>query len=431
MSPVSEGGLAAAVEAVAGEGFDLASGEPLVRARLFEVSRGEWVLVVVMHHAVTDGWSMAPLARDLSAAYAARCEGHEPGWAPLPVQYADYAIWQRDLLGSPDDPASLAGRQVAYWKEALRGVPEELSLPAVRSRPAVASHRGGWVPAAIDAGVHRRLAELARESRASVFMVLQAGFAALLSRLGAGTDIPVGTPVAGRTDEALDGLVGMFINTLVLRTDVSGDPSFRELLGRVRGTALAAYSHQDVPFEQLVEVLRPARSLARNPLFQVELGLQNTGSATGGVSLDLPGVGVRGVPAGGGAAKYDLTVSLAEQRDGGGTPAGIYGALEYSLDLFDQAAAGQITARLVRVLEAVAADPGQPVSAVEVLDPGERRRVLDGVERHRPAGAVPGRCRSCSRPGWPLTRTRSRWCPGTPRSPTRSSTRGPTGWPGC
>ena len=215
----------------AGAGFDLACAEPLMRAHLFEVAAvvplgepgdGEWVLVVVMHHAVTDGWSMAPFARDLSAAYAARCQGREPGWAALPVQYADYAIWQRDLLGSPDDPPAWRAGRCAYWAQALRGAPEELTLPAVRTRPAVASHRGGRVAVRIGAGVHRRLAGLARESRASVFMVLQAAFAALLSRLGAGADIPVGTPIAGRTDEALDGLVGMFVNTLVLRTDCVG-----------------------------------------------------------------------------------------------------------------------------------------------------------------------------------------------------------------
>ena len=207
-------------------------------------------------------------------------------------------------------------------------------------------------------------------------MVLQAGFAALLSRLGAGTDIPVGTPVAGRTDEALDGLVGMFINTLVLRTDLSGDPSFRELVGRVREAALGAYMHQDVPFEQLVEVLRPARSLARNPLFQVMLVLQNTASATGGVSLDLPGLAVAGMPAGDGAAKVDLALNLAEQHDGTGAPAGMRGILEYSLDLFDQAAAGQVATRLGWLLEAMIEGPDQPICVVDVLAPEERRRVL-------------------------------------------------------
>ena len=183
---------------------------------------GEWVLMVVMHHAVTDGWSMAPFARDLSAAYAARCQGREPGWAALAVQYADYAIWQRDLLGSPDDPGSLAGRQVAYWAEALRGAPEELTLPAVRTRPAVASHRGGQVAVGVNASGAPAAggAGPAQRGRACSWCCRPA-FATLLSRLGAGADIPVGTPIAGRTDEALDGLVGMFVNTLVLRTDLT------------------------------------------------------------------------------------------------------------------------------------------------------------------------------------------------------------------
>ena len=185
----------------------------------------------------------------------------------------------------------------------------------------------------------------------------------------------------------------MFVNTLVLRTDLSGDPSFRELVGRVRETDVGAYSHQDIPFEQLVEVLRPARSLARNPLFQVVLALQNTASATGTVSLDLPGLTVQDVPAGGGVAKFDLTLNVAEQHDGNGDARlACAGSLEYSLDLFDQAAAEQITARLVRVLEAVAADPDQPVSAVEVLDPDERRQVLAGwndTARAVEAGTLP------------------------------------------
>jgi amino acid adenylation domain-containing protein/non-ribosomal peptide synthase protein (TIGR01720 family) len=383
---VSEDELTAAVEAAVDAGFDLSSAEALIRAHLFDVTggtptspdatTGEWVLVVVMHHVVTDAWSMARFAQDLSTAYAARCEGRAPGWPPLPVRYADYALWQRDLLGSPDDPGSLASGQIAYWTETLRGAPEELTLPAIRTRPAVASHRGGQVSVGVNAWVHRQLVGLARESWASVFMVLQATFATLLSRLGAGTDIPIGTPIAGRTDEALDGLVGVFLNTLVLRTDLTDDPTFRQLLGRVRETDLAAYSHQDVPFEQLVDVLQPTRSLARNPLFQVMLVLQNTVSATGTASADLPGLTAATVPVWGGSAKFDLTLIMAEVRDAEGTAAGVQGMLEYSLDLFDQAAAEQITTRLIRTLEAVAADPDQPISAIELMDRDERHGVL-------------------------------------------------------
>src|SRR5690606_2606244 len=235
VTETGEAELPAALAATAGQGFDL-SVEPPLRARLFALDGGAHVLMLVLHHIAADGWSMAPLARDVITAYAARAQGREPEWAPLPVQYADYTLWQRELFGSEDDPDSLISKQIAYWKEALAGLPEELRLPADRPRPAEASYRGGTHVFELDAELHAGLLALARESGASLFMVMQAAYAALLTRLGAGTDVPIGAPIAGRTDEALDDLVGMFVNMLVLRTDTSGDPSFRELIARVKET---------------------------------------------------------------------------------------------------------------------------------------------------------------------------------------------------
>ncbi|MEU9305924.1 amino acid adenylation domain-containing protein, partial [Streptomyces sp. NPDC048269] len=361
---------AALAEAVALP-FDLSVDIP-VRALLFALSDTEHVLLVVVHHIAGDGWSLAPFARDLGEAYGARVRGAAPAWEPLPVQYADYTLWQQEVLGDEADPQSPLAQQVDHWRHALAGLPEELSLPTDRPRPAAATYRGGTVPIELSADVHGRLVELARESRASVFMVVQAALATLLSRLGAGEDIPLGSVIAGRTDEALDDLVGFFVNTLVLRTDVSGDPTFRELVARVRETDLAAYANQDVPFERLVEVLNPARSLARHPLFQVMLAFQNNAAA----ALDLDGLRITPEQIPLNIAKFDLLVSLEERHDHDGRPAGLRGVVEYSTDLFDLETVQAIGDRLHRVLDAVTALPDTRIGALDVLSAEERRRVL-------------------------------------------------------
>ncbi|MFJ4986608.1 non-ribosomal peptide synthase/polyketide synthase [Streptomyces sp. NPDC088732] len=379
---VPEGELERAVAEESHRAFDLARDIP-VRARLFAVAPRDHVLLLVLHHVAGDGWSLAPLARDISTAYTARSGGHAPTWEPLPVQYADYTLWQRRLLGDPDDPESLHSAQLAYWRDALAGLPEELALPGDRPRPPVATHRGGTAHLRVEADLHRRLAALARAEGVTMFMVLNAALATLLSRLGAGTDIPIGTSVAGRTDESLDELVGFFVNTLVLRTDVSGDPSFREMLRRVREQNLGALARQDVPFERLVEDLAPARSMARHPLFQVMLGLQNTATPV----LDLPGLGTAPLPAGEQPAKFDLDVQLQETFAPHGGPNGLTGVITYAADLFDHSTVATLVERLVRLLDAVAADAERPVTGIDLLSAAERRQVL--VEWNDTAHEVP------------------------------------------
>ncbi|MFF3327890.1 amino acid adenylation domain-containing protein, partial [Streptomyces sp. NPDC002889] len=355
----------------AGRGFDVSVDLPW-RIRLLVTGPSEFVLLIVAHHIAVDGWSMGVLARDLGVAYTARREGRAPGWQPLPVQYADYALWQRQVLGDLDDPDSLVSSQLGYWRGALAGAPQELVLPTDRPRPAVSSYEGGSVPVRVDARTHARLLEVAQRSGATMFMVVHAALSAMIARMGAGRDIPIGTAVAGRGDVALDGLAGFFVNTLVLRADLSGDPSFTELLARVRETDLAAYAHQDVPFERLVEDLSPSRSLSRNPLFQVMLTLQNIPPA----QWDLPGLQVRPTLPGSLAARFDLSVDLAEHRDGAGSPAGIGGEIFYATELFDENTVQALAQRLERVLEHIAADPATRVSRLEMLDEAERHTLL-------------------------------------------------------
>ncbi len=310
------------------------------------------------------------------------------------------------VLGDETDAASAIGRQLGYWTETLKDLPEQIDLPSDRPRPAVSSYRGESVPLKLSAQLHAGLLGLSRASGASLFMVLQAALAALLTRLGAGNDIPIGSPIAGRTDSALDDLVGFFVNTLVLRTDTSGNPSFRELVARVRTGNLSAYSHQDLPFERLVEVINPARSLSRHPLFQVMLALQNTAE----VKLELDGLSCRFERVATSSAKFDLSVSLGEERTADGAPAGIGGVVEYATDLFDRSSVEALIGRLVRLLEAAVANPEQAIGSHRHPRARRARHHPAGVERHRACGPVRDLAAAVRRAGGPVLPTRSRWC---------------------
>ncbi|GIJ73823.1 non-ribosomal peptide synthetase [Virgisporangium ochraceum] len=365
-------------------GFDLSTDLP-VRATLFELDAAESVLLITLHHIAADGWSLAPLARDLSTAYRARTDGAAADLPALPVQYVDHTLWQIDVLGDAADADSPLAGQLAYWRQALVDLPVELALPTDRPRPSdvdAATSRGGRVAFRLNAELHRRLGDLARQNRVSVFMVLHATLAALLTRLGAGTDVPIGTPVAGRTDRAVEDLVGLFLNTVVLRADTAGDPTFRDLLARVRDVDLAAYAHQDLPFERLVDDLRPERSAHRHPLFQVLLNLQNNPEPV----LDLPGIDVRDEPVAVAAGTFDLALDLTELHSESGVPAGVEAFAQYDTALFDHGTVRRITERFVRLLTAVVAGPELRISQIDLLGSAERRALAGwtGAQRDLP-----------------------------------------------
>ncbi|MFD8363461.1 amino acid adenylation domain-containing protein [Streptomyces hygroscopicus] len=380
---VTEDTLDAAVRTAIAHRFDLATEIP-IRFSLFRFAEQDHLLLVVLHHISGDGWSLRPLWDDLAACYTARLLDKQPELTELAVQYTDYTLWQRELLGDADDPESLASRQLTYWRKRLDAMPEELQLPADWERPTVPSRQAHSVGFELDAKQHATLLQLARDTETTPFMVMQAALAALLTRLGAGEDIPIGAAVAGRTDEALHDLVGFFINSLVFRTDTSADPTFTELLARIRATDLDAYAHQELPFDRLVEALNPPRIPSRHPVFQIMMTFQNNAEAT----FDLEGLEVTCEHVEESSAEFDLHLVVEERHDEEGDPTGIRGAIECAKDLFDTRTAEDIASRFARLLDGAIHAPHRRISKYDLLDMAERHTMLrDWNDTARPFDA--------------------------------------------
>ncbi|WP_328973724.1 non-ribosomal peptide synthetase [Streptomyces sp. NBC_00239] len=373
---VTEEKRAAAVGDAAVETFDLAHDVP-IRATLVKTGTLDHTLVLVVHHIALDGESLGPLLRDLSTAYSARKEGGAPVWEPLPVQYADYTLWQQDVLGDESDPESLASRQLEYWREALADMAQPLALPTDRPRPKRTSSDGDLVQFRIEPELLAAVEKLAGERDITVSMVMHSALAVLLHHLGCGDDVPIGAPIAGRTDEELRDLVGFFVNTWVLRVDLSGNPTFLELLDRVRDRALGAYDNQDMPFERLVELLNPDRSTAYHPFFQVMLAWQEPVG-----EMEFAGLGIESETLETHTAKFELFFNMIPDASGG---AGV--RLEYATDLFDRGTVESLADRFVRVLGELVADSARDISGIDVLDAAERTRLL--VEFNDSATTVP------------------------------------------
>ncbi|UJR62444.1 non-ribosomal peptide synthetase [Dickeya zeae] len=343
--------------------FDLSKDLPF-RPSILRVGPQKHILVMLFHHIACDAFSLAPLTRDLTLAYKARVAGHAPQFTPLPVQYADYAVWHHELLGDPDDANSLYAEQLAYWKTTLAGVPQTLALPQDYPRPAKPSYRGELVPLQINVDLHQRLNELARERNMTLSMVLQAALGIYYTQLGAGTDIPLGAISAGRSDEALHNLVGCFLTQWVMRVDTSGEPTVNEVLARVRSQALSSYGHQDIPYLKLVSELLPERPLSHYPLYQTMMILQNAPSET----LNVPGLKARLYPVHSGHSKWDLYFTLYEEYSETGEPLGLAGIMEYAVDLFRRETAERMAAGYLAMLEAVVANPNAPIHQLATSD---------------------------------------------------------------
>ena len=343
--------------------FDLARG-PLLRASLFRLGPEEHIFVLVMHHIVCDGWSIGVFFRELEVLYGAFSQGESSPLAPVPLQYADYAVWERDWF-----QGEVLEKQLSYWTEQLRGAPAVLDLRGDRPRPAQRDFRGARQRFIVPPSVAQRIAALSRKEGVTSYMTLLAAFAVLLGRQTGQEEIVVGSPILGRDRIETEGLIGFFVNTIVLRADLRGNPSFRELLLRVRETALGAYAHQDVPLERLVDALKLERSLSHNPLFQVWFVLQNTS----GSPPTLAGLSVEEVSLETQSIRHDLRLSISE------TPEGLAGELEYATDIFDPQTIARLTRQWEALLLRVIAKPDSRMQ--------ELHADLDGTEQaEREAG---------------------------------------------
>nr|WP_211178745.1 non-ribosomal peptide synthetase [Brasilonema octagenarum] len=340
--------------------FDLAS-EPLLRATLVVLSETEHVLLVCMHHIVSDGWSMGVFLQELETLYNAYSQGQTPSLAPLPIQYADFTIWQREWL-----QGDVLQTQLSYWQQQLKDAPALLSLPTDRPRPAVQTFAGAYQQFTLSVELTDRLVKLSQEQGCTLFMTLLAAYDTLLYRYTGQADILVGTPIANRDRSEIEGLIGFFVNTLVMRSNLAGNPSFSELLGRVREVALGAYAHQNLPFEMLVEALQPERDLSYTPLFQVMFALQNASTS----QVELTGLTVTPLITEGTTAKFDLTLIMQN------TATGLVGFWEYNTDLFDASTIERLTGHFVTLLEGIIANPQQQISQLPLLTAAEQQQLL-------------------------------------------------------
>ncbi len=367
----------------AATGFDVTARPPF-RVRLWHAGDDDWVLLAVIHHIVGDGESMRPLIADMITAYRARVAGENPDFAPLPVQFADYALWQHRELGSADDPLTVVGRQLTYWREQLRGLPDVLDLPAKNPRPAVASQAGALFEFEIPGPIADRVSGLARDRGVTPFMVIHAALAVLLARLSATDDIAIATPIAGRGQAELDGLIGMFVNTLVLRTVVDPATGFEELLDEVRGVDLEAFAHADIPFETVVDAVDPVRSQAFSPLAQVLLTMAQP-TPTDAVADDS-GIVITPMTPPVVGAQLDLSISIGASAHGPWRS-----SVVYATDLFDEAGIATLVARFVAALDAVTETPDAAVGAAPIVAPAERDTLVQwssGTPGRHPASTL-------------------------------------------